>query len=215
MWSRIAHSQNNTLDASGMTLVELLLAVTFFSTMLGATGSLLQSGLRAQLTWGQATAPYLQMERALDGVERDVASARRFFGMPVVGAKDRLELARIDARSIDGAPASPEWLKVVYRIDKSGESPSLIREEYLWRQGAGAGDALARQTVLSVEEGSFTFGRLDAQGQLVWTDAWDGAKDGLPKLVRLSARIRAARGSESIARTFRNPSGNLPAVEQP
>ena len=190
---------------SGMTLVEMLLAVTLFSTMMGATGSLLQSALRAQLTWGQATAPYLQMERGLDGVERDVAFAKRFFGMPVIGAKDRLELA----------VASTEWMKVVYRIDTSGESPALVREEHLWRQEAGAGEAIARQTILVLEEGQFAFGHLDAQGQLVWTDAWDGVKDGVPKLVRLSVTIPTAHGSEAIARVFRNPPGNLPIQQNP
>ena len=205
---------SKTTRQAGMTLVEMLLAVTLFSTMMGATGSLLQFGLRSQLTWGGAAAPYMQMERALNGLERDVVCAQQFFGAPAVGAKDHLELARVDRVSVDGAPATPEWVRVVYRVQDDAGPLSLVREEYLWRLGASSAP-VTRQRVLSLAAGAFEFGRLDANKQLLWADAWDGAKDGVPKLVRLTCTIPTASGQESmnITRAMRNPSGHLPQDE--
>ena len=41
----------------------MLLAVTLFSTLMASVTGLLRSGIQAQLGWGQAIAPYQQMER--------------------------------------------------------------------------------------------------------------------------------------------------------
>jgi len=199
-----------------MTLVELLLAITLFSSIMAAVGGLLHSSLRAQARWGETVEPYQRLERALNHLEQDVASMQPLFGVPVDGVEAQLEFARVDARSIDGAAASPEWLRVRYQVAVEAGGAALIREEFLWRQGGSSDEPLRRDTVLQLSDAVFAFGRLDEQGQLAWAGEWDGEKDGLPRLVRLTCALPAVGGQPplQLARVFRNPSGALPPPEE-
>ncbi len=200
-----------------MTLVELLLAITLFSSLMATVGGLLQSGLQAQAKWGQAVEPYQQMERALNRMEQDLEAMQPFFGVPVTGAESQVEFARVDTRSINEAAPSPEWLRVRYRVSTDGQERALIREEFLWRQAGLPEEPFQRETLMRLSDGEFAFGRLDAQKQLIWESEWDGTKDGLPRLVRFTCTLPAIGGQPTLhlSRVIRSPSGNLPVVEQP
>lgn len=199
----------------GMTLVEMLLAVTLFSTMMGAAGGLVQFGLRSQALWGAAAASALRMERAMQTLERDLTAAQPLFGIPVLGSKNELAFARVEAVSTGGEPATPEWVRVSYQLAEASGQLSLVREMRAWRLGT-SGDPLTREVLLAVTDAALAYGRLDAEGQLVWVEAWDGASDGLPRLVKLDVAVLApSGGSIRLARVFRNPAGNLPMEEGP
>ena len=187
-----------------MTLVEMLLAVTLFSTMLGATAALLQSGLRAQLSWGQSVEPAVRLERALSALERDLGSSQRLFAVPVIGAGSQLELARVEAS---------QWVRVRYRVAEDAGQTHLLRETLGW-SSEPSDPPLTTQVLLSLTSGAFAYGHADDQGLLIWKDVWDGAQQGLPKLVQFSCEIPTASGSLAITRIFRNPAGILPLVEQ-
>ena len=49
----------------GMTLIELLLAITLFFLLLAAASGLVRAALQAQVRWGGSVEPYQQMERTL------------------------------------------------------------------------------------------------------------------------------------------------------
>ncbi len=200
---------------SAMTLVELLLAVTLFSTLMGAVSGLVASGLRAQAEWGRSVAPYQQMERALSRLERDIESTQLFFGVPVQGEANALEFARIDTvPQAEGQPMA-DWVRVRYRLETDLDGQVLIREEELWRAGEAAAP-VQRDILLHVVDGRWAFGMLDAQQQLLWAEDWDGRTHGVPRLVRFDYTIPSSDSQAPIrmSRVFRNLSGSLPQLEE-
>ncbi len=217
MWSPIVVLKNRKpkpqLHSRGMTLIEVMLAVTLFSTMMGATGALLQAGFRAQSLWGGGVQAAARMERALNRLDRDIASAQKLFAVAAQGSGEQFSFARVEPMIVDGV-SSPQWVKVVYRIGQGNNQRALIREVYAYPPAAGNASASQQEVLLLVEMAAWSFGRLDAQGQLVWAEAWDGLVDGVPQLVRFSCTIpTAAQNPLVMTRVFRNPAGNLPKDE--
>ena len=197
-----------------MTLIEVMLAVTLFSTMMGATGALLQAGFRAQALWGGAIEPAVRTERALNRLDRDIASAQKLFAIPVQGTGEQFSFARVEPVTVNGVSA-PQWVKVVYRTGQENNQHALIREVYAYPPAAGNAIPSDQEVLLPVENAAWSFGRLDAQGQLLWTDAWDGSVDGFPQLVRLTCTVPAAgQNPLAMTRVFHNPAGILPLSEQ-
>ena len=80
----------------GLTLVELLLAITVFSVVMAIAGGLLHAALRSHATWGDAARPHQQMARAFARLEQDLESAQPFFGIPFRGTDSMLEFARVE-----------------------------------------------------------------------------------------------------------------------
>ncbi len=201
----------------GMTLVELLLALTFFSILLASVSALVRSSLQVQARWGERMGPSEQMERALNRLEQDLESAQPFFGIPTVGEETRLELARLDTLPGESAPSAPAWVRVVYRMETLEGSPTLIRELFPWSEQAGQGEPRQREILLRLGSGQLAFGALDPQKQLVWASTWDGTKHGLPRLVRFTCTLVAvsAQAPLGISRIIRNPAGTLPTLEMP
>lgn len=188
-------SDRSMSSKRAMTLVEVILAMSLLSTMMGAVGSLLQSGLRSQVVWGQTVEPHARLERALMQLERDIEAAQPFFGIPAIGSGEQLEAALFTS----------EWMRIVYRL----QSGALMREAYAWKSGA-ASEPKESRVLIGVTEIQWAYGRLDPQGQLIWVDSWDGAKDGVPKLLKLAITAEAAPQPVALTRIFRNPAGNLP-----
>ncbi len=189
-----------------MTLIELVLALTLFSTLLGSVGSLLTSGVRSQRNWGVTLGPYQQMERGFLRLERDLASAQPFFGLPCTADGERMEFARVE---------SGQWVRVLYTLAEEAGAQWVVRETFVWA-GPDDGEPLQREPLLRLTSGALAFGMIDPQGQLTWVSAWDGVKDGVPRLVKLDVEMASSSGQTPLvmSRVFRNPAGNLPTVEE-
>jgi type II secretory pathway pseudopilin PulG len=199
-----------------MTLIELLLAITLFSTLMASAGSLLSSGLRAQLGWDNTLRSTHQMERAFSQLEHDVESARVFFGAPFNGAEQQLELARVDLIQIDGQSAA-EWVRLLYEVSDEEDGRWLTREVFVWKTQGADSEPLERARLLRLSSGQFAFGMLDAEGQFIWAPSWDGKKYGVPRFVKFDGAIAGLNGPSAmtLSRVIRNPAGNLPTLESP
>lgn len=200
-----------------MTLIELIVAVTLFATLLTATAGLIRSALRTGIGWERVTEPYQRMERVFSRLARDVESAQPFFGAPFLGTEDHLELARVDGVIGSDGRSVPEWLRVVYRIETQGGETQLVREEFLWKTSLQSAEPIRREALLNIVGGHFAFGMQDAQHQLVWSSTWDGQTNGLPRLVKFDCTPQPPSGQSpmTLGRVIRNPSGALPTPKTP
>lgn len=188
---------------SGLTLIELLLTVTLFSTLLGAVAGLVRSGLSLQSRFGSQAAPALAWERALPRLEADLQAAQPHFGIPWTGTADTLIFARVD----NGA-----WQQVTYRWVPEEDAVALVRETRLW--GALDGEAATSETLLRGVAAQWAFAVHDAQGVRQWVMNWDDPAWGLPKLMRLDYTLRAPGGALARRHLFRHPAGHYPVLEE-
>ncbi len=198
------HESRTTIHERGMTLVELLLALTLFSALMASVTGLLRSGLQAQLRWGTGLVPYQAAERAFQRLEDDLEAAQPLFHITVIGETQRLEFARVTS----------QWVRIVYRISEEEDGTRwLVREEFAWDDDT---QPLQTQRVLQVLNGSFAFGLVDAQDQLLWEASWDGQTQGIPRLVKLACAIPASgsQGVIELERVIRSPAGALPEREE-
>lgn len=202
----------------GLTLVELLLALTLFMVLTGAVAALVMTGTKVQLGWGRSVEPHEQFARAMDRLQRDLESAQPFFGIPFVVEGTTLDLARVEPISDESGARTTEWVKVSYRIAQVDGGTALIRDEFLWK--AQAQEAWRTETLTPLGTGQFSVGQTDADGALTWTTAWDGSTTGtpqMPRLVKLDCALPiAGQGTPaSLSRAFRNPTGTLPPANIP
>ena len=200
---------------SGLTLVELLLAVSLFAALMGAVAGLVIAAARAQASWGRSVEPSQQMERAFMHLQRDVEAAQPLFAIPCVLSPDgqRLELARVMPHA-----AAPGWVKVVYRFVPDEAGTTLVREEFAW--GALDGEPQRSETLAMLEQGVFAFGRLASDGTLEWATDWQGDGSGtpmVPQMLKMDWTLPSvgAQPPLSLSRAFRHPAGALPTMETP
>lgn len=198
----------------GMTLIELLLAVTLFAALLAAIGGLVLSSVRASDNWGKTLEPYQQLEIGLNRLAQDCESAQRLFVAPTSGSASRFELARINRTTKAEAETAVEWRRLVYRFQPEAEGVVLIREEYLLGNPQ-EGQPVQREALIRLKSGRFEFAQLDAQHAMQWVPAWDGAKHGIPQLIKFTGTLpdTVAAQETGVTRIIRNPAGNLPLVE--
>lgn len=208
-------------ERHGLTLVELVLALSFFSFLMASVGHLVLASLRVQRSWGQVVRPAQAAEHALSRLSQDLQAAQPFFAIPFRGNLDGngLVFARLGTvTNADGQPTT-EWLRVVYRFAPTGEEVALVREEFLLRDGPSGDRPLRSETLARMAGGEFRFGVLNTDKQLEWPSTWDGETDGIPRLVMLTYTLPMAGGMVplTMSRVFRNPAGTLPEpeVEQP
>lgn len=195
---------------SGLTLVELLLAVSLFAALMGAVAGLVLSGMRVQASWGRSVAPAQDMERAFMRLQRDVEAAQPLFAIPFALSPDgdRLELARVMPHA-----AAPGWMKVVYRFVSDEAGMTLLREEFAW--DALDGEPQRREPLATLERGGFVFGRLTIDGTFEWATDWQGDGSGTPMVPRLlkmdwTLPSVGVQPTLPLSRAFRNPAGTLP-----
>jgi type II secretory pathway component PulJ len=198
----------------GLTLVELLLALTLFTVLTGAVAALVMTGTKVQIGWGRSVEPYEQFARAMDRLQRDLESAQPFFGIPFTVHDEGtvLDLARAEPISDESGERTTEWVKVSYRIAQVGDGKALIRDEFLWKTEAA--EVWRTETLTPLGTGQFSVGQVDDIGALTWTSAWDGNEAGIPQMPRLvkidCALPTAGQGTPaSLSRVFRNPAGVL------
>ncbi len=199
----------------GLTLIELLLAITVFVGLMAVVGGFLDSALRLQTKWGDATRPYQQMAQAFNRLERDLEAAQPFFGIRFTGTEASLELARVETVSMTDAGPSTEWVRVSYRVEAEAGGSVLVREASVWRLGEEGAVSRTRERLLSLANGRFAFGALDPQGQQVWVKAWSDPARTVARLIKFDCTVPTGAGRAPIAfsRIIRNPAGALPAAE--
>jgi general secretion pathway protein J len=190
----INHLKNVTAKASGFTLVELLLAITLMSILLGLT----YTGLRA------ATRSSEQGEKML-AVAGEMRASHQFLRrqlnqmLPLPFETDgSTENNRIvflgDARSIQYVAPMPGYLgsggPQVQLIEfQSGKENTVLQLSHALLQGYEEARLYDRDPVIlleGVESGGFEYLGLDEDGiSTGWTPSWDQT-DQLPVAVRLS-----------------------------
>ncbi len=189
-----------------MTLIEMLLAITLFSTLMASAGQLLVWSLCAQAQWAQGLDVSRQVERACRQVEEDVESAQLLFDAPALGAEDRFAIARI---------LQQQWVRIEYRLEHDGSDAWITRTVNQRSASSVPWVAGEPERLLRVTRAAFAFGAVNAQGQRVWTPTWDGAAHGIPRLVKWDCELPMTNGRPVLvlSRAMRNPAGALPTME--
>ena len=198
----------------GLTLVELLLALTLFVALTGAVAALVIAGTKVQLSWGRSIEPYERLARIMERLQRDVESAQPLYGVPFVvkDAGATLAFARVEPVTGADGELTTEWVKVTYRVAALGDGKALIRDEALWKTGAA--DVLHSETLAQLSAGQFAVGQAGANGVLTWTTSWNEQAPetpAVPRLIKIDCALPTAgeTGSVSLSRAFRNPAGVL------
>ncbi len=198
----------------GLTLVELLLALTLFVVLIGAVAALVIAGTKVQLSWGRSIEPYERLARIMERLQRDMESAQPLYGIPFA-VKDggaTLEFARVEpVLGTDGEPTT-EWVKVTYRVAAVGDGKALMRDEALWKTGAT--DVWRSETLAQLASGQFAVAQVDATGALTWTTSWNEPAPqmpAVPRLIKIDCVLPTAQEGHpvSLSRAFRNPAGAL------
>ena len=207
--NRLSPTPRLTHRGAGFTLVELMLAVSLFGAILASVGGLVMATARIQGAWNGPTVPEQQISRAFRQLAQDLRAARTHPQVPVVVESERLELARVTGPA-DGL----EWAKVVYRVDTGTSGRHLVRET-LRLHSDGGEEPVGEEMLLAIDALQFQAAvQQGAAGPLLWLAAWDGAADGIPRLVQVTCTLSAQPGhpSWSLTRAFRQPAGRLPVV---
>lgn len=213
--SRSTNDERRTTVLQGFTLVEVALTTSLFAFLLAALGGLLTSSGRVQTGWQQRVQPALQCERALARWAQDVQSAQPFFGLPFTVEGAAMEFAAVGlAATGEGGAAQAEWLRIRYAV----EDEQMVRETYLWREGATT--ALTREVLAPLASGQFAMAKRDPQTSLLeWSTAWNGTLDDGPhvaRLVRFEGTLPAVGGhSVAVSHVVRHPAGVLPDTGTP
>jgi prepilin-type N-terminal cleavage/methylation domain-containing protein len=161
----------------GFTLIEMLLAVSIFSTIAAVVYMSFSTGLEAHSRIKAASDELQRARFALDLIAGDLGAPERVGTETLVGRADALRLALPESRRSGNGGDSVEYLVVT----GTEESPTLVRRVTL-------GDDVIRESRLlsDVELFEISYFVSERGGAGVWRSEWAGG--GLPYAVRVRLR---------------------------
>jgi general secretion pathway protein J len=190
----IKHLKNVSAKASGFTLVELLLAITLMSILLGLTYTGLRAATRSSERGEKMLAVAGEMRASHQFLRRQL---NQMLPLPfeIDGSNENNRIVFLgDARSIQYVAPMPGYLgsggPQVQLIEfQSGNENTVLQLSHALLQGYEEARLYDRDPVIlleGVESGGFEFLGLDEDGVSTgWMPSWDQV-DQLPVAVRLS-----------------------------
>lgn len=190
--------------ARGFTLIEVLGALAIASVVIIATAGLIHS---VALNFDRGTRGVSNAEHLLLAVERlaaDFASARLVpqsdgaTGAMVAFLGGPTQIRFVAAGGVAAGPQGEELVSLT--VEEADGVSHLVRRRAAWLGPRTRFESAALRDPVHLIDGqvdiSFAFGRVAANGALIWNESWSG-QPLLPRLVRLTVRDRAS-GAELI-----------------
>lgn len=193
----INHPGNQLRKSAGFTLVELLLAITLMSILLGLTYTGLRAASRSSQRGEIMLAAGGEMRASHQFIRRQL---NQMLPLSFAVAGDREETRIVflgDAGSIQYVASMPGYLgsggPQVQLIELAGGADNgVLQFSHALLQGYAEEHMLDREPVIMLEDvksGGFEFLGLDEDGQPTgWTTSWDQT-DKLPVAVRLNVEF--------------------------
>jgi len=188
---------NRPIKAAGFTLVELLLAITLMSILLGLTYTGLRAATRSSVSGEKMLAAGGEMRASHQFVRRQL---NQMLPLPfeVSDSADELRVVFVgDSRSIQYVAPMPGYLGSggpqvqLLELTRGGDK-NVLQFSHALLQGYEEERLFDRDPVIlleSVKSGGFEFLGLDEEGlPTAWTSSWDHP-DLLPVAVRLSVEL--------------------------
>ena len=195
----------------GLTLVELLIAISLFSLIGASTTELVRAIWVAQNRFDQIGATVLARERALDELAADLEQMQPLYRVAFLGQPQRLQFARVE-RDDHGEPV---WRRIVYQTPFGASAMSLVRDTFNTSEEQGL--SLTSRVVLPhVDALRIEFGwRQPRTNAIIWQSPWPEEPPALPGLIRISAQEAGPDPLHPVRyeRIIRNPAGLILEVE--
>jgi prepilin-type N-terminal cleavage/methylation domain-containing protein len=173
----------------GFTLVEMLLAVSIFSTIAAAVYLSFSTGLEAQSRIRTASDELQRARFALDLIAGDLGTPERIGAGTLVGREDALRVGVVQSLPGGGRGESVQYLVVT----EDDAPPALVRRVTF------GDDVLQESPLLSgVELFEISYFVSEKGGAGVWRSDWAGG--GLPYAVRVRLRTLAGGAHADYSR---------------
>jgi len=190
----------------GFTLLELLLALTFFSVVMIVISSVFSTGILAWKRGEGESGFYQELRLTLDRMTVEIRSALPYEATPFEGKKEKISFAQVRSTR---SPASLEWVQVVYEVKRSAESVSLVRRTTPLLKGEDRENAL----LSGLSDIHFSYPFFEGKEKWSWKEEWD---PGQTKRVPPFFRVELSRGSaERWEKLFSIPTGSEAAEVSP
>ena len=201
------------MSLGGLTLVELLMAVTVFATLLVGLSSHVRGSVVA---WRRVTSTTERLQRvrvALEWLTADVTNAFVFDPSQVWQpghrfASDRLSCYTIQPSSAEQALDGHQAVFVSYSVEPSESPTVLTRTVRTVREAADGLPGRSYPLLDQVDAFALRFGVWDQEtSRLIWIDQWND-QGQLPGVVRVTLTMKASPGV-AVEQAMLIPTGSL------
>ena len=170
----------------GFTLLELLLALTFFSVVMIVVSSVFSTGILAWKRGEGESGFYQELRLTLDRMGIEIRNALPYETTPFEGKKEKVSFAEVHSTR---SPVSLEWVQVSYEVKKNAESMSLVRRVAPLLKGED------REAVLlsGLSDIHFSYPFFEENGKWGWKEEWD---PGETKRIPPFFKMELSRGSD-------------------
>lgn len=193
----------------GLTLIEIMLAVTILSVIALAIYSTFSQGIKLWQRLTQRT-PASELNMVFEKMSSDLRNSFGFSGINFVGAKDNISFAALTLAAMGEQTKALSIGEVSYFFDAQTES--LDRRQRNYSQLYQNKPTSLRQMVSNVKSLSFQYYYYDSkQETYIWKDNWqveEGEKERrIPLAVRIRLKFDENTKEEKVTRTITIPAG--------
>lgn len=174
--------KNSILE--GFTLLELLIALTFFSVVMIVVGSVFGTGIAAWRRGEEEGGFTQELRLALDRMGVELRNFLPYEDRPLEGSETLLSFLELQSPHVASEP--PEWIQVTYEVQKTGTGTSLLRRVRPFSEGEEEEDIL----LSSLSDIRFSFPIFETETNWRWSDRWESSEGTTaPPFIRMELTL--------------------------
>lgn len=178
--------------ASGFTLLELLIALSFFTVAFVVVSSVFGTGITAWRRSEGESAFYQEVRLATERIGLELRNSLPYAGIPFEGEENSFSFLQV--RHPRSGP-SPEWIRVTYKVSSKEGSAHLIRQLVPFLKGEET-----EATVLSdLSDIRFSYPLFETDGTWEWKERWDsGISETGPPFMKITLSLKGGEAWEKL-----------------
>ena len=183
----------------GLTLIELLMALTIFAIVAVAIYSVFSTGIISWRKGEIATALFREIRFGLDRISQEVRNQSSYNGLKLVGQADELYLISIIPFPEEGKSEYHRLARVRYFLEDEGENNLSLFREREWTpsmegalEGEGTAEIDKMELIHHIKSLDFQYGRKEMEGDeatLNWQATWEDKEKG-PAAVKINLAVK-------------------------
>lgn len=209
------------MKSNGLTLIELLLALTIFAIVAVAIYAVFSTGIISWRKGEAAISLFREIRLGFDMISREIRNQTSYNGSKLIGKADELYFTSLISFPEEGKSEYYRLARIRYLLENEGENKVTLWRERKWTpsmegalegamEGAEGSSEIDKMRLLQhIKSFDFQYGQKEMEdGEIVlnWQTDWED-KEKAPLAIKINLELKINGESKNLSKVIYLPQG--------